>query len=179
MAAMGQHIMAKLEAAMYIRTLVAFLLLAGGSHPAWAYCSPDVDRSVAGEFRRSDIVALVRAESETWLDENRQPTKLKQPLAFGSLPGGFDPYIGAYYSVRLVKAFKGNPPARFRIFSENTTARTPLRMGPTLLLFISRTKIADEYRSVGDLVVDNCGNSALAAKASEKLRRVSRLAAHR
>lgn len=156
----------------------AFLFLVGGSHSASAYCPSEVDYSIGGEFRRTDIVAVVRAESVTWLDEQRRPTKLRKHLAFGSTPGGFDPYIGAYYSVRLVKAFKGNPPHRFRIFSENTTARTPLRMNENLLLFVSRSNVADEYRRVGDLTVDNCGNSALASKAARKIRLVSRLATH-
>jgi len=138
-----------------------------------------LDYSIRGEYRRSDIVALVRAERVIWLDKNRKPTKLKKPLTFGSIPGGLDPYIGAYYSVRLVRAIKGKVPARFRIFSENTTARTPLRLGQTLLLFISRTRVADEYRRVGDLTVDNCGNSALASRAPRVVRLVSRLAAPR
>jgi len=156
-----------------------FLLLLGANQPAWATCYPNEDYSVAAEFHRSDIVALVRATGVVWLDENREPTRLKRPLTFGKMPGGFDPYIGAYYSVRLVRRFKGNPPSRFRIFSENTTARTPLRMGPTLLLFIYRTRVADDYKNVGDLVVDNCGNSALASGVPNEVRLVSQLAGHR
>jgi hypothetical protein len=154
-------------------------MLAGWSQGAWAYCSPDVDYSVRAEFRRSDIIALVRAQGVTWLDENRRPTKLKRPLALGSIPGGLNPYIGAYYSVNLVRAFKGNPPRQFRIFSENTTARTPLRFGPTLLVFLTRTKVADEYQRVGDLIVDYCGNSALASKVPEEVHLVSHFATHR
>lgn len=152
-----------------------FLVLLVTSQAALAYCPPELDYSVRGEFKRSDIVALVRAQSVTWLDENRKPTRLKPPLAIGSIPGGLDPYIGAYYEVSLVKAFKGDPPARFRIFSENTTARTPLRMGKTLLLFISRTTKADEYQRVGDLTVDYCGNSALAAKVPKRVSLVDEL----
>jgi hypothetical protein len=159
--------------------IAAFVILLGASERACAYCPSEVDYSVAGEFRRSDIVALVRPNSVTWLDEHRKPTKLKPPLALGSIPGGLDPYIGAYYSVGLVRAFKGNPPRQFRIFSENTTARTPLRMGAVLLLFISRTKVADAYQRAGDLTVDVCGNSALASKARRQVRAVSRVAARR
>ena len=165
---------------MRVQVLIAaIVVLLGSSERAWAYCLPDLDYSVAGEFRRSDIVALVRPESVTWLDEHRKPTRLRQPLTFGSIPGGLDPYIGAYYSVRLVRAFKGNPPIRFRIFSENTTARTPLRMHALLLLFITRTTADDEYQRVGDLTVDACGNSALAAKVPREIKLISRLAAAR
>lgn len=156
--------------------IAALTLLLGHGQNVWAYCSPDLDYSVRGEFRRADIVAIVRAESVIWLDEQRRPTKLRKPLAFGNTPGGFDPYIGAYYAVRLIEAFKGNPPTRFRIFSENTTARTPLRMGKNLLLFISRSRSTDAYQRIGDLTVDNCGNSALASKAAREVRLVSRLA---
>jgi hypothetical protein len=155
------------------------LLLATSSQQAWATCYPNEDYSVTAEFHRSDIVALVRAEGVVWLDENRKPTELRPPLTFGTMPGGFDPYIGAYYSVRLIKGFKGNPPNHFRIFSENTTARTPLRIGPILLLFIYRTRVADDYKNIGDLVVDNCGNSALASKVPKELSLISRLATHR
>jgi hypothetical protein len=166
------------EAFMSVRTLIgALALLVLGAEPAWAYCPPNLDYSITGEFRRADIVAIVRTERVTWLDENRRPTKLRKPLTFGNQPGGFDPYIGAYYSVRLVKAFKGHPPLTFRVFSENTTARTPLRMRPNLLLFLTRTRAADEYERVGDLTVDSCGNSSLAT--ARKVALLQRLATHR
>lgn len=158
--------------------LAGLLLLMGGSQGAWAYCSPDLDYSIRGEFQRSDIVALVRAESVTWLDENRRPTELKEPLALGNMPGGLDPYVGAYYSVTMERAFKGNPPPLFLIFSENTTARTPLVMGKSLLVFLTRASVGDEYLRVGDLTVDSCGNSGLAAEIPRTVRVVGQLSAH-
>ena len=164
---------------MLLRYLVASLLLSVFSAAASAYCPPDLDYSVRGEFRRSDIVAIVRADKVTWLDENRRPTSLKRPLSLGAFPGGLDPYIGAYYSVRLERAFKGNPPSRFRIFSENTTARTPLIVGKPLLLFIARSRLADHYIRVGDLTVDNCGNSARADKVPTRVRELNRLSHRR
>ena len=163
----------------YRLTLAGFLLLVGSGQTAWAYCSEGLDYSVAGEFRRSDIVAVVKAEAVTWLDENRKPTMLKPPLALGDIPGGLDPYIGAYYSVGLVRAYKGNPPPKFLIFSENTTSRTPLVMGKPLLLFLTRTTTGDEYVRVGDLTVDSCGNSARADKVPQTVRLVRQLSAHR
>jgi hypothetical protein len=163
---------------MSVRTIIgALVLLVTGAEPAWAYCPPNLDYSISGEFRRADIVAIVRAEGVTWLDENRRPTRLRKPLTFGNHPGGFDPYIGAYYTVRLVKGFKGHPPRTFRVFSENTTARTPLRMGPNLLVFLTRTRTGDEYHRVGDLKVDSCGNSSLAT--ARKVALLQRLAANR
>jgi hypothetical protein len=149
------------------------------SSPVLAYCPPEVDYSVRGEFRRADIVAIVRAKKVTWLDESRRPTELKSPLTFGNLPGGLDPYIGAYYEVTLEQAFKGRPSRRFRIFSENTTARTPLVMDKPLLLFITRETVGDEYHVAGDFTVDNCGNSARADTKPELVRTVRQLANHR
>ena len=144
------------ESAMNFRRCIGgFALFMLGIQSAWAYCPANLDYSVKGEFSRSDVVAIVKAEKVTWLDEKRQPAKLRKPLMLGNQPGGFDPYIGAYYSVRLVKAFKGRPAHSFRIFSENTTARTNLRIGPELLLFITRTKVCDEYRRADDFTVDS------------------------
>lgn len=165
---------------MNLKTLLACVLLSAiGAQPALAYCSPELDYTVKGEFRRSDIVATARVESVSWLNEKRQPTKLAGPLALGNMPGGFDPYIGAYYTVRLIKTYKGNPPHRFRIFSENTEARTPLRIGPSLLLFITRVTKSDEYARAGDLTVDYCGNSLSASRANKALRLIGRLSQRR
>lgn len=148
---------------MCFRTvLVAIALMIFGGQPALAYCPPNLDYTLKGEFVRVDFVVLVRVEKVTWLDDQRRPTKLKMPLALGNQPGGLDPYIGAYYSVRLIEAFKGNPPRTFRVFSENTSARTPLRMDKNLLLFLTRSRAANEYERVGDLTADSCGNSSLA-----------------
>jgi hypothetical protein len=45
------------------------------------------------------------------------------------------------------------------IFSENTTARTPLTLGESYLVFLERQTEADENRRVCDLMIDYCGNS--------------------
>ena len=162
-----------------MRALPIFLLIVGIGAPAHAYCSPDIDYSLRGEFERADIVAIVKATGLTWINENRQPTTLKPPLGLGDMPGGLDPYLGAYYQVTLEESFKGRPPRSFRIFSENTTARTPLVMGKPLLLFISREKAADEYHVAGDLTVDACGNSVRADEKPETVAAVRKLARHR
>ena len=154
----------------------ALILALFSAIPAQASCE-DIDYSIAGEFRRSDLVVLVSATGVTWLDDNRRPVKLKPPLSFGTMPGGLDPYLGAYYDVVLEKAYKGRPPRRFRIFSENTTARTPLAMHKPLLLFVKRVRAADAYLQVGDLTVDYCGNSVRADRMPQRVRAVERLAA--
>lgn len=145
------------------------------SVPAFAAC-PHTDYSVRGEFKRSDIVATVVVRDVVWLDEARKPVKLKPPLSLGHIPGGLDPYVGAYYSVTLTRIYKGNPPRQFRVFSENTSARTPLKIGIPLLLFLSRTRASDTYARAGDLIVDACGNSAVESKVPERMRLLRRLA---
>ena len=146
--------------------LIGLVLPAAGH----AYCPPDLDYSVRGELNRSDYVGIVRVVGVTWLDENRSPTKLGGNLMLGSMPGGFDPYEGANYRVIPERTFKGKASKRLIIFSENTEARTPLKMGSRYLVFLERQHVADEYRRVGDLMIDYCGNSSLLGKASTKLK---------
>lgn len=154
---------------------LTFCAALGTSSVAGAYCDPAVDSSVRGEFGRSKYVALVRVTAVTWLDERRRPTELRQPLTFGSIPGGLDPYLGAYYYVTLKEAVKGRPPRKFTIFSENTTARTPLALNTDYLVFLYRQNQADEYNRVGDLMIDNCGNSGRVSVRRKTFAMVKRL----
>lgn len=74
---------------MRFRTFLgAFTLLALSAKPVLAYCPPNLDYSLRGEFRRADIVAIVKVKSVTWLDEHRRPVRLRRPLALGDQPGG-------------------------------------------------------------------------------------------
>ncbi len=136
---------------------------------ARAYCDPAVDYSIKGEFARSIYVGVVRAESVTWLDDDRKPVPLSGPLGLGSIPGGLDPYAGAKYGVRSLEVFKGRLPRRFTIFSENSTARTPLKLGRTYLVFLLRQTETDWLARAGDLVIDNCGNYDAADTAGRKI----------
>ena len=77
----------------------------------------------------------------------------------GSIPGGFDPYSGANYRVMPERTFKGTSSKKLVIFSVNTEARTPLTVGAQYLVFLDRQRVADEYRRVGDLMIDYCGAS--------------------
>ena len=122
-----------------------------------------------GEFERSDYVGIVRVLGVTWLDEARKPTKLHRPLMLGTIPGDFDPYSGANYRVATEHTLKGRPRLGLTIFSENTEARTPLRVGARYLVFLERQTVADEDRRVGDLMIDYCGNSAMLSHAGRAL----------
>lgn len=162
----------------WLRSLILLPLPLAAALPAFAACA-HADYSLRGEFRRAGIVATVVVTEEVWLDANRRPAALKPPLRPGDQPRGLDPYAGAYYTANLRRAYKGDPPRRFRIFSENTSGRTPLRLRTPLLLFITRSPSGDDYVRAGDLVVDSCGNSAVAATVPERLRRLERLARRR
>lgn len=140
---------------MFMRAVLLALLIAAAPAAAFAYCNPDTDYSVKAEFARSDIVAVVKVTGAQWYDENRKPTAMPT-LA----PLGIDPYAGVDYRVRIVRQLKGSPSRALTIFSENTTARTPLDVGERYIVFLERQTLADENRRVGDLMIDACGNSA-------------------
>jgi hypothetical protein len=161
---------------LVFRLAALALVLIGLASPAGAWCDPNIDRSVRGEFHQSDYVVSVSVSKVTWLDEKRRPTRLEGHLAFGDMPGGLDPYIGAYYSVTRIENFKGNLPQRFRIFSENTTGRTPLQVGKRYLLFLTRQDKSDEYVRAGDLMGDSCGNGRQLSYAGPMLPVLRRLA---
>lgn len=150
----------------FLLSVVAACMAAG---VATAYCPPEVDYSVRGEFGRDDYVGVVRVLGVTWLDEERRPTRLHGKLMLGAIPGGFDPYSGAIYRVEPEQTFKGVAARPLTIFSENTEARTPLTVGARYLVFLERQTVADEYRRVGDLMIDYCGNSAILSKAGPAL----------
>lgn len=154
---------------------------------AAAYC-PGTDRnfpaynpryySVAKEFARSRYVILGTMERETWLGEDGRPKPLKGPFQSGEKrPWGFDPYVGAYYDVRVEHSFKGTAPAHLRLFSENSTARFWLRRGPKYLMFITPGSFDPPMRR--QLSIDTCGNSIEAIGHQKRLREVRRLAAKR
>ena len=44
---------------------------------------------------------------------------------------------GAWYDVQVTTTFKGKPPLRLRLFSENSTARFWLNKGERYLLFVT------------------------------------------
>lgn len=156
--------------------LLSAAALAG---PVKANCDPAVDYSVKGEYRRSEFVGLVTVRSVTWLDEDRKPAPLRGPLMLGSIPGGFDPYSGALYDVSVNRAFKGRSAGRIDIFSENTEARTPLKVGARYLVFLYRQMRSNDDDRAGDRMIDYCGNSAFAAKAGRKIALLERLSRRR
>ena len=139
-----------------MRAIFLALLIVTAPGAAFAYCNPDADYSVKAEFARSDIVAVVKVTGARWYDEHRNPV-----AAPAQAPLGLDPYAGVDYRVDVVRAFKGSPPRTLAIFSENTSARTPLEVGERYIVFLEHQTLADENRRPGDLMIDVCGNSAV------------------
>jgi hypothetical protein len=164
-------------------SLAAFLVAALLPIEVFAYCfgwdksQPDYDPkyySVAKEFQRSQYVVVATSVRETWLGEDGKPKPLEPPFLGGaSRPRGFDPYLGALYEVRVTQTFKGNPPERLTLFSDNSTARfSLLPVGGKFLLFVVGNGPAT---SGAQLTIDNCGNSEALPKASVAMRELKRL----
>lgn len=154
---------------------------------ARAYCAgldkslPHYDAhyySVPNEFRRSVYVVEVRVIRETWLGEDAKPTPLQPPLqSEGKKPRAFDPYLGAYYDVRVLKSFKGEAPAVLHLFSENSTGRFSFDVGSKQVLFVSKENFDTPIGE--NLTVDTCGNSRPFSKAAPLLGELRELASAR
>ena len=160
-----------------IKHLMLVVISLLSSRAGAAVCLPDTDYSVAAEFKRSDYVAAVRITKVTWMDLDWHPTTLKPPLTFGTIPGGLDPYIGAYYTALPIIVYKGKLPRVFRIFSENNSGRTPLQPGAAYLVFLTRNAEDDFGTKAGDLEIDPCGNWDILPYPMDKLKGVQKLAA--
>lgn len=143
------------------------------AQPASAYCFTEAEvgprfYSIEKEFARSRYVATVRVESEIWLGLDGKPKALTGPFRFGGpRPWGFDDYMGAYYDVVVTEPFKGNPPRRLRLFSENSTARFWLRRGQDYVVFADNGKFDAPVNAA--LTVDACGNSPMVRTKAKKL----------
>lgn len=145
--------------------------------PVSAYCMgwdktlPHYDPqyySVAHEFLRSSYVIKARVVKETWIGEDGKVKKLQPPFQFnGSRPWGFDPYMGAYYDLKVETAFKGKPPVILHVFSENSTARFWLRGGQEILAFVSPETFDQPVGK--QFTLDTCGNLASFPKAKAVL----------
>lgn len=124
--------------------------------------------SVSHEFFRSSFVIKARVVKETWIGEDGKEKKLQPPFQYnGRRPWGFDPYMGAYYDLKIVTAFKGSPPAILRVFSENSTARFWLRDGQEILAFVSPETFDQPVGK--QFTLDICGNLASFPKAKAVL----------
>jgi hypothetical protein len=111
--------------------IFAVLLLALTLESPPAVC-PRGKVTVRDEYRGSDVVVVGTVVRAT-------PVPLSRDFQEGTA-----------YVVRVNETLKGKAPAQLRLFSENSGARFPMRVGTKYLLFIDHLE-----RSV----IDNCGNS--------------------
>ena len=125
----------------------AALVFALTLHDAPAVC-PRVKVTPRDEYRASDIVVVGTVVRAT-------PVPLSRDFQEGTA-----------YLVRVNEPLKGKAPAQLRLFSENSGARFPMRVGAKYLLFIDHLE-----RSV----IDNCGNSGTLATRRKALATVRRL----
>ena len=126
---------------------VAALLLALTLHDAPLVC-PRVRVTVRDEYRGSDVVVVGTVVRAT-------PVPLSRDFQEGTA-----------YTVRVNETLKGKAPAQLRLFSENSGARFPMRVGTKYLLFIDHLE-----RSV----IDNCGNSGTLATRRQAVATARRL----
>lgn len=125
----------------------AALALAFALHDPPAVC-PRVRVTARDEYRGSDVVVVGTVVRAT-------PVPLSRDFQEGTA-----------YTVRVNETLKGKAPAQLRLFSENSGARFPMRVGTKYLLFIDHLE-----RSV----IDNCGNSGTVAARRQALATVRRL----
>ena len=169
-----------------IRAAVASAALAFGAMPsvAFAYCIgwdktlPNYDPgyySVSHEFRRSQWVIKAKVTKEMWIGEDGREKPLYPPFQnHFPRPWGFDPYLGAFYNLRVEQSFKGKPPPLIRVFSENATERFWLKEGQEIIAFVS----AENFEApIGkQLTLDICGNFRTFPKANGIMASVLRAA---
>ena len=133
--------------------------------------------SVPKEFGRARFVVEGVVTNETWIGDEGKPKRLSPPInPRENRPWGLAaPYMGAWYDVQVTRTFKGKPPLRLRLFSENSTARFSLNKGERYLLFV--TEEAFDAPIGRALTADTCGNSARVNRAL--LRKLQALAPRR
>ncbi len=166
-----------LELKSYCLWLLAGLWLGTLPMSASAYCAggdptlPNYDPryySIDQEFRRSQYVIRAKVIRETWIGEDGNIKALQPPFQqSGHRPWGLDPYMGAFYDLRVETIYKGKPPAILRVFSENSTARFWLEEGVEILAFVSSERFD---RPIGrQFTLDTCGNFSIFPKANRTI----------
>ena len=142
-----------------------------GNDKSWPGYTPDY-YSVAQEYRRSAFVVQAHVLDEHWIGDDGKPKTLQPPFHAGARrPWGFDPYLGAFYRVRIDRVFRGRPPATLRLYSEKSTARFWLRPGSDMVAFV----MPETFEApVGrQWTLDTCGNLALLPKARGLIRQIN------
>jgi hypothetical protein len=113
---------------------------------AYAVC-PLPHPKVCAEFYKSQVVVVGTVTSEELIDM-----------------GDVDGWL---YRLKVAKVYRGAITDELSVFTENASARLPLRVGGTYLLF------AKEYE--GKLQITSCGNSLPISEAQDKIRQIEEI----
>jgi Carboxypeptidase regulatory-like domain len=127
------HVARALAGAMIMIALPTF---------GYGFC-PQPPPKVCNEFFRSDVVLVGVVESERAVQDKD-----------GEIEGWF-------YSVGVRRLFRGPSQDPVMVYTENASARLPLRVGREYLLF-----------GTG---IDSCGHSGLASESADSIRAIERL----
>ncbi len=112
------------------------------THGAFAVCV-NGHPSLEQEYENSAVVFVGRVISKEFTSESKN-------------------YLdGITYSVSVQEILRGTSAKTFRLFSENSSGRFPMRVGATYLVFA--------YEALGRLTVDSCGNSGKLPEKAEVL----------
>lgn len=76
-------------------------------------------------------------------------------------------YAGILYFLRVEQIIKGTQKLELRLFSENTTARFPMEIDKSYLVFARRDN--DIFKNTNTYWVNSCGNSKPARDATREL----------
>ena len=134
--------------------LMALGSLTLGAAPGLAFCPVPNPPRVCTEFFRANAVFVGTVVYVT------------------QKPGGDDFIEGWTYELKVKKKYKGIDKSIVEVFSSNDSARLPLRLGHTYLLF-------PETNDDGILQIYGCGNSDELPKANAAIRQIRHLIKHK
>ncbi len=134
-----------------LRLLLAIFALLTFGRDACAFCFAPQLR-VSDEYFISDLVLTGTVVASRNIVDSKDP----------------DDTTGTFYTVHVNAVYRGNAPKLLVIYSENSTARFPMKEHKPYILFLTRD-------SDKDWVVDNCGNSAVAALRPATMKQLKQL----
>jgi hypothetical protein len=120
--------------------------------------------SLSNEFKAAEFVVIGRAKQER------------------NISGPTDPqgYEWTVYDVEVLEPLKGSPPHTVKLLSENSSARFPMSLGQSYVLFVSHEPTPERAGSteLPQDYIDNCGNSGLLETSSDRALEARRLSKH-
>jgi hypothetical protein len=131
--------------------LLFFLLLGAYTRAAFAFC-PSYPTLVE-EFNESDAIIVGIVTGEEHVPDTEATF-----------------YAGTLYFLKVERLIKGTQKLELRLFSENTTARFPMEIGKSYLVFARRD--TDLFKNTNTYWVNSCGNSKPAGHATKELRKL-------